>query len=244
MIVTQITDPHVAPEEERPFGVDTRARFLDSLDLQKRENSSLLILTGDLSFRDGDRETYEWIKTHLDALRIPYRILAGNHDDSAVLASVFDNSSALHPSNEMFYDEKTEDCHLLYLDSGAGILSPLQWQWFGDKMAEKTGLRKVVFIHHPPIVCGVPYMDANYPFKQSKEFEQLIAKNQYSVDVFCGHYHIEKTVLKPGITVCITPSPFFTIDDRCDDFEEVPSRPCYRRIVLEKEEIQTAVFYQ
>nr|MBS0037813.1 metallophosphoesterase [Saprospiraceae bacterium] len=244
MIVTQITDPHVAPEEERPFGVDTRARFLDSLELQKRENSSLLILTGDLCFRDGDKETYEWMKVHLDALNIPYRILAGNHDDSTVLASVFHYGHALHPTNELFYDEKISGFHLLYLDSGEGILSPLQWQWLGDKMKEEPTLKKVIFMHHPPLACGVPYMDAKYPFEQSEQFEQFIAINSYSLTVFCGHYHIEKTILHPGISICITPSPFFTVDDRCDDFQEVTARPCYRRIVFGKEEIQTAVFYR
>lgn len=243
MIITTITDLHIAPEGERPFDVDTRKNFLEALQMQSRDKSDLLVIKGDLSYRDADEEVYHWIRQQLDETKIPYRIIGGNHDDSSLLASVFGLEEHLHNSIELYYEEKVPGHHLIYLDSSIGSFSQLQWNWLGEKLVEEPHLRKLIFMHHPPVAGAVPYMDNNYPFREQREFEQ-IAKNTDQVPfVFCGHYHVEKSILNPSLSCFITPSPFFNIDDTADDFKLLNNLACYRRIELSESGLKTAVFY-
>lgn len=243
MIITQITDPHIAPEGERPFQVDTRAHFLKTLDLQKREKPDLLVLTGDLSYRYGNESTYLWIRNQLNETGIPFRVIGGNHDDSSLLAKVFKLEEHLHNSIELYYEEKVPGYHLIYLDSSIGSLSKMQWKWLSEKIDDDPKLHKVLFIHHPPVSGGVPYMDSQYPFKEQEEFQELLGNIDKHITAICGHYHVEKTILRTGVQVFITPSPFFNIDDREIDFKQVGNRPCYRRIKLGPHSLETSVFY-
>jgi len=244
MVITIISDPHVAPEGERPFDVDTRGQFKIALELQKREESDLLILTGDISYRDGDEASYQWVKKQLDDNLTPYRIIGGNHDDSSLLANTFALEEHLHNSIELYYEEKIPGHHLIYLDSSIGSLSKLQWSWLREKLTEDTKLRKLIFMHHPPVKAGVPYMDNNHPFRESEEFVRLLEKTGTRPIVFCGHYHTEKSLILPQMDLFISPSPFFNIDDKYRDFQLLHNKACYRRVELVDDVLRTSVFYQ
>ncbi|TVR77411.1 MAG: metallophosphoesterase [Saprospirales bacterium] len=244
MIITTITDLHIAPEGERPFDVDTRQNFLESLGMLVRDQSDLLVVKGDLSYRDADEKVYHWIREQLDQTKIPYRIIGGNHDDSSLLASVFGLEDHLHNSIELYYEEKIPGHHLIYLDSSIGSFSQMQWNWLNEKLQEEAHLRKLIFMHHPPVAASVPYMDKNYPFREQGEFERLLKNSNLHVYVFCGHYHVEKCILSPSMSCFITPSPFFNIDDTADDFKLYNNIPCYRRIQLTDSGLNTSVFYE
>ncbi len=244
MLITLISDPHIAPPGEHPFGVDTRGLFTGALEFQSREKSDLLIITGDLSYRDGDESSYKWIKKQLDDNQTPYRIIGGNHDDSSVLARTFALEDHLHNSIELYYEEKIPGHHLIYLDSSVGSLSKLQWSWLEEKLTSERELKKLIFMHHPPTEAAAPYMDKNHAFREIDKFRKLVKKSECRPTVFCGHYHIEKSLILPEMDVFICPSTFFNLDDKYRDFKVLNNRSCYRRVELSEEMLRTSVYYQ
>ncbi len=48
-----------------------------------------IVITGDICFREGQQEIYEWLKQYLNKLAKPYYIIPGDHDKKDILKSVF-----------------------------------------------------------------------------------------------------------------------------------------------------------
>ncbi|HRJ15700.1 MAG TPA: hypothetical protein PLI34_11965, partial [Saprospiraceae bacterium] len=86
---------------------------------------------------------------------------------------------------------------------------------------------------HPPLKAGVPFMDNHYPLQNPEVFLDVIAAcPQHPIHVFCGHYHVEKTVHSGYLHVHITPSTFFQIDGFREDFGIDHYRPGMRVLDL------------
>ena len=45
-----------------------------------------------------DEKIYRWIRAQLDQLPFPYELISGNHDDSVLMAEVFDQTHLLNGS--------------------------------------------------------------------------------------------------------------------------------------------------
>ncbi|MBK6949492.1 MAG: hypothetical protein IPH16_16715 [Haliscomenobacter sp.] len=87
-------------------------------------------------------------------------------------------------------------------------------------------------------------MDQKYPFRQIPAFERLIQTYPHAYQVFCGHYHVEKTVSHRHGNVFITPSTFFQIAQHTDALAIDHSRPAFRVIDLQENgELLTTVVY-
>ena len=143
-----LSDLHIAGESEFPYGVDTRSNFLQALDLAVNDRPDMLIITGDLCFREGDREVYDWVKKKLDKTSLPHRVISGNHDDPALLQEVFHPKKSLK-NNEIYYSEKIHGHHFIFCDSTTAELSKDQWHWLKEEI-EASGDKVFIFIHHPP----------------------------------------------------------------------------------------------
>ena len=96
MKLIQITDLHIDRAGECPFDIDVRKNFFDILDAVIKEQPDHLIVTGDLCYRDGEDNIYRWIRAQLDGLPFPYEIIAGNHDNSVMMAEAFEPVSYTH----------------------------------------------------------------------------------------------------------------------------------------------------
>ena len=88
MKIIQITDLHIDKENEYPYDIDVRRNFKRVLNAARRQKPDHLVISGDLCYQDGETEIYEWIKLQLDNSKIPYDIIAGNHDDSHMLSLI------------------------------------------------------------------------------------------------------------------------------------------------------------
>ncbi|TVQ48854.1 MAG: hypothetical protein EA362_05265 [Saprospirales bacterium] len=235
-----LSDLHIADLGEFPYGVDTRSNFLKALDLAVNDRPDMLIITGDLCFREGVREVYCWIKNELDKTGLPYRVISGNHDKPALLQKVFHPGEPLMNS-EFFYSETIRGKHFIFCDSTNAILSETQWHWLVDTI-EESGDNVFIFIHHPPFRSAVPYMDEHHAFEQMEKMEDIIANFDKNFFLFCGHYHCEKTIIRDQCIAFITPSTFFNLDDRYEDFTILNKIPSFRRLVISTDQIETGVF--
>ncbi|MEM9884687.1 MAG: metallophosphoesterase [Bacteroidota bacterium] len=243
MNIIFITDLHIGRAGEDTYGVDVRKNFLHVLSGIRKEQMDHLIIGGDLCYRDGDAVIYEWIKQQLDQLGVPYSIIAGNHDDPKLLASIFQMQSDLK-GGELYYCKRFLNWNALFLDTSSQKISSIQLNWLEQQLATFAS-PALIFMHHPPINASVSFMDENYPLLHQEEMQSLLKKNrqQFVIPIFTGHYHTEKTVVKDNLLLQITPSTYFQIDQRSSDFKVDHYQIAYRRIELGTDGWKSCVVY-
>lgn len=243
MKIIQITDLHLANEGEDTFGVDVRKNFLSVLKEAKSYAPDLLVLSGDICFDKGERSVYQWVKPHLDFMAMPYNLICGNHDDTEMLAEVFGIQHLL-VTGELYYKRLFGKQPILFLETSSGEVSKKQLAWLDLEMGRLRG-DAAVFMHHPPLIGGVPYMDNNYPLRNMEDVQKIMFGCGHHLSVFCGHYHVEKTLQKRNLTVHITPSTYFQIDCKTAQFKIDHYRPALREINLRKDGVveSTVVYF-
>ena len=242
-----MTDIHVSLSNEPTLGdVDTKQNLIDLLKVISKESYDLITLTGDLCYRDPDIEIYKWIDEqltkYLDQNKI--RIIAGNHDDVSMLCSTFSNLK-LTNEGELYFDFELNNQKLIFLDTSSGKISGDQLVWLDNQVRQSHYRHVLIFMHHPPFIAGVPYMDLNYSLQNIDEFEEVIRRYpDQTFNIFCGHYHVHRTVSKKHLNVHITPSGYFQIDASVKEFKVDHTRIGYRIIeILDGEELRTYVKY-
>ncbi len=241
MRILQLTDLHIGERGEDTFGVDVRANFCAILQEIRHNKPDHIVLTGDLCFNTGQLETYQWIYNQMQALGVPYSVIPGNHDDSDQIASVFGLQDQLQ-KGQLYFSSTMAGNQAVYLDSGPGVVSEEQLTWLRKQVQSETG-RLVVFIHHPPALAGVPFMDINYPLRNYEEVQEILLETDRKIDLFCGHYHVEKTLSISNLRIFITPSLFFQMDQESPTFQVDHHRIGYREIVLGARSLKTKVHY-
>jgi 3',5'-cyclic-AMP phosphodiesterase len=242
MKLIQITDLHVANETEFTHGVDVRQNFLDILQAAKSFSPDLLILSGDLAFDTPEEKVYRWMKRQLDALGLRYTVIGGNHDSSKLLAQVFGLEKHLK-GNDLYYKLSVNDQPLLLLETSNGTVSEAQLEWLGSELAELNA-PAIIFMHHPPVEGGVPYMDINYPLRNMAEVRAVLHRHPHPVYVFCWHYHVEKMLCVKNLTVHITPTTYFQMKWQQPEFLLDHFRIGLREIIIRPDGVvESAVVY-
>ncbi len=244
MKIVQITDSHIGQESEIIRGVDVRKNYLRILEAVTACSPDLVIHTGDMCAFEGDAAIYRWIsRVTRDQLKeIPFYAIPGNHDDSRMMAAEF--RLPMHPEQgEVFYSIQSPYGRLLMADSARGRLSDIQLEWLKLSL-QANNKHTVIFIHHPPCLCHVPYMDDNYALQDRKRVMDTIqGESNAEVFIFCGHYHVDKSIHLDNVDVFITPSSYFQIDASQKDFAVDHYRVGYRMIEITDEALITSVYY-
>jgi Icc protein len=241
MKIIQITDLHIDEEGEFPFDIDVRKNLLRILTYIKKQKPDHLVVTGDLCYRDPKLHIMQWVREILDYNEIPYSVTVGNHDDSLMLAEAFKIKHLLN-ERELYFAKKIGKETVLFLDSGRGQLSKKQSNWL-KRQLKNADSDVLVFMHHPPVKAGVPFMDQRYPMQHMEPLQRIFTDHPANVHVCCGHYHVEKSIRLKNLTVQITPSCFFQIDQSSVDFKVDHHRIGYREIVIDGDRMLSTVRY-
>ncbi|HMN88420.1 MAG TPA: metallophosphoesterase [Saprospiraceae bacterium] len=241
MRIIHLTDLHIGKAGEDTRGVDVRANFQALLASIRSLKPDHIIITGDLCYREGNLDIYRWIKLQLDHNKIPYDVIAGNHDDSALLAVAFEQTAFLQDGT-LFFLRDLHGQRLLFLDTATDALSLAQQVWLQAQLQESTRLT-FIWMHHPPLLADVPYMDMHYPLHNWEAVQAILLAHPGPIHVFCGHYHVEKTIQQNGLHVHITPSTFFQLDPFRSDFAVDHHRPGFRIVDVANETVRHTVRY-
>jgi len=241
MKIIQITDLHIDDEGGYPHDIDVRKNLLRILTYIKKRKPDHLVISGDLCYRDPKEEIKQWIKEVLDVSGLDYSIIVGNHDDSTMMAKVFKLNHLLN-EEELYFAKKIGKETILFLDSGKGSLSKKQTNWL-KRQLKNADKDVMIFMHHPPVKAGVPFMDNRYPMQYLEKLQQLFFEHSDNIHVFCGHYHVDKTIRLKNLTVHISPSCFFQIDQNTLQFKVDHHRIGYREIVLDNQILSSTVRY-
>ncbi|MFK7904646.1 MAG: metallophosphoesterase [Chitinophagales bacterium] len=244
--IAQITDIHIGMQGEDTNGIDVRANFLCVLKEVEQAGVDYIVVSGDLCFDIGIREIYEWVKSALDAVGIPYFVIPGNHDNPSMLALVFGLEHLLQ-KEELFYQREIEEVgKLLFLDSTTGIVSAQQLTFLKES-CQDPAIPNLLFVHHPPSLADITHMDNNYALKNIGEVQAAIGECASKPHaIFCGHYHCGRTIVLPKLhtNVFITPSSaFFQLNPDAVGFEIKSERSAWRKIVWDGESVKTSVCY-
>jgi len=239
--IALITDIHIPKEGDNPMDIDVRAKFRQQIEAMKQDTFDELIVAGDLCFKEGTKEIYQWVKSYLDELNVSYYIIPGNHDNRDNLIDVFDLFH-LYDGEELYYKKTIGDKQFLFLDSGKGYMLEKQFTWLQDLVPQLQN-DVTIFMHHPPTISKVPHMDNNFAFQNMDRIQSLLKQHDETIDVFCGHYHVEKFVRKSNLNVYITPSPFFNLSHEKEDFYIENQLIGWRKIIFEDDKLYTFVNY-
>ena len=241
MKIIQITDLHIGGTDEDTHQIDVRANFLNILAEVKFSNAEHLIVSGDLCLMDGRMSTYNWIKTRLTRLRIPYDIIAGNHDDCNMMKEVF-QLEHLGKDEELFYAKKIGKWTCLFLDTAKGYHSDNQLKWL-KRQLHNANEELVIFMHHPPCKAGVPFMDDNHALQDIEAIQNILFEYPHNINIYSGHYHVEKTIRIKNLLIQITPSCYFQIDQSSSEFQVDHRQIALREITLNGNGILSTVRY-
>jgi Icc protein len=227
----QVTDLHVGLPSEKPHDVDVRANFLRVLEAVAAEEADQIVFSGDLCYRQPDASVYDWILGKCRAAGINPLVISGNHDEQAILKDYFD-AGYHEDSGEIYFLRSWVGSQVFFLDTTPGSMSETQLDWLEATLDASHA--PIIFMHHPPALCGVPHMDNKYNFKQIDRVQKLFHGHPHPVHVFCGHYHVNKTVSVSNLHIHITPSCFFQIRSDIQEFGIDHYRIGYRRIIIEE----------
>lgn len=242
MRILQLSDLHFpAPLEALPEPCGSREEYLERLGSMLEEvDSDLVVLTGDLAMDVPSDEVYATLRDRFCSAGRPVVAIPGNHDVGGSLARHFPPPRHAAPGPDHSFAATFGAHRLLFLDSAPGVVSARSLRWLGEQVAG-SGSRVDLFVHHPPLLAGVPFMDRNYPLENRDEVMAVLERCPDGAAVFCGHYHTARDVLRGRVAVHIAPSTYFQLDPEQEELVIVSHRPACRLIELDRDGYRTWV---
>ena len=239
--IAHLTDIHIGPSEVPVRAINVRRNFEKALLQITFEKPDLIVLGGDLAADCGEVEAYQWIKPRLDQADIPYLIIPGNHDRVDNLIRIFD-LKVESKETALYYARRLNGLKLIFLDSSTRTLSRTQLEWLEQEAGESEEAA-LLFIHHPPLFCNCVFMDSKYPLLNREESFALIRRLPMIQHIFCGHYHVEKTIRDSEKNIYLTPSTMMQLHPDSPEFEVSGISPGWRFIRWNGSRLETRVRY-
>ncbi len=238
MLISLISDPHIAPDPKDSFGVDTQTNFARVIARLRELAPDHVVLMGDYSLREPRSRDVDWVASRVQLADAPCSAIVGNHDDALFVANAFGTGASLVGS-QLYYRQDLGIDRALFLDTSAGYLDTEQVDWLRLEIRAAKS-RVLVFMHHPPVEMGVAFMDEKYSFRDSDEavYNALFA-GPTPVHVFCGHYHTARSTQIGIHSVNLCPSTYFQINPGQREFAIAHTMPGIRHIQLLDEQVRT-----
>ncbi len=193
-----VTDLHLVAPGGLLYGLDPAERLRAAVaDIAARHGpggaapAAFALVTGDLTHH-GDAEAYAALREILAGLPFPTHLLLGNHDDRRAFRHAFPEA----PVDEAGFVQQavpTPAGTCLMLDTHApgrpdGELCARRIAWLAARLGETTG-PVLLFLHHPPLPVGIPFMDG-MGLKDADALWGALAPHRGRVrHIFHGHLH-------------------------------------------------------
>ncbi len=210
MLIAQLTDIHIGFELGQGADEINRQR-LRSVLARLREGPNapdLLVLSGDLT-EHGDAESFAGLREELGNWSVPMLPMVGNHDSREELLRAFPDC----PSDGGFvhYALEREGLRILMLDTfepgrHGGVFCEARAEWLSAQLAAHPDTPTLIFMHHPPIVSGIDWMDPSPSQPWIARFAATIAGHVQIRAIHCGHLHRTTHATFRGVPLGIAPS--------------------------------------
>jgi Icc protein len=240
--IVQISDIHVGPTEDPVQNIDARGNFLKVLDGVRNKAIDLVVLSGDIAADQAEPGAYEWVAKIMKNFPLPWIVMGGNHDKISTMAKYFDLGEDLK-NGMLYFKRKIKGHHLFFLDSSTNKIQSEQLAWLKKECSLLEDEEALLFIHHPPAICGCHFMDTKYPLLNIDEVRKTLRSIHNIHNIFVGHYHTEKFIVQDGKNIHLTPSTMMQIDTKTPNFHMEHTRPGWRIIELYNGRLDTEVHY-
>jgi len=239
--IGQISDLHIGEDESLVQGIDVRKNFLEAYKSESMADLDLLVLSGDLANENAEPGAYSYIANLLKDCKVPVCIIPGNHDDIKVMEKFFDLKGKVH-NGKCYYRYDIDGRSIFFLDSANGTVSSEQLLWLEQETSKVDG-EVLLFVHHPPCLCGHKFMDLRYSMKNIDEVQSTLSRIKNLKHIFVGHYHSEMQVEMGEQTVYVTPSTQMQIDSNQSVFCLSSAAPGWRVIEWGENFVETRVYF-
>jgi 3',5'-cyclic AMP phosphodiesterase CpdA len=215
-VLAQLSDPHV---EVGP-GDSPSARALEAavgavLALDPAPDG--VLLSGDLT-NLSDARSYERVRELLAPLPMPVHVLPGNHDAREALRAWFTEDTVAGASQDPFqYAVRCGVLRLVVCDTTVpgrddGRLDAGARAWLEGELAAEPDVPTLVAMHHPPLLTGIPAMDAlGLPASDRDALEALLARFPAVRRVVGGHVHRASYAMLGTVPVFACPSTYLQV---------------------------------
>jgi 3',5'-cyclic AMP phosphodiesterase CpdA len=232
--VVQLTDPHIgATWSPDPAGALLAA--VDAVGATLTEAPDAVVVSGDLASTPSDGEYAQARKL----LAAPHYVLPGNHDDREGLRAHFDFPSGAAGAG-LSYAVDLGPLRLIALDSkhphtAGGQLDSPRLTWLDQTLGQDGATPTLLAMHHPPIVTGIPAMDAIGIVQEERAaLAEILARHPQVQLIAAGHVHRAIIGALGGTRVLAIPSTDvqLALDFEDGELRFVPEPPCFAAHVL------------
>lgn len=210
--IAQISDPHL-----RPWGVlyqgvtDSNAALARSVDQLNRlsPQPDLVLLTGDVA-DEGTAAEYAVARKILGRLKAPLLVIPGNHDERSAFRTAFRDHAYLPEEGPLHYAAEAGATRIIAVDVTVpgvhhGLFDEAAETWLALALQAEPARPTLLMMHQPPIVTGVPYLDAYRCFGEAR-MAALVSRHPQIRRLLCGHVHRLMLQSFAGSLLCTAPS--------------------------------------
>ena len=230
MLIAQMTDIHIgfAPDE-RPEEYN-RVRFRATLRrlLDGPNRPDMLVLSGDIT-DNGDLDSFEKTAELLAECPFPVWPMVGNHDTREALVEAFPQVRL--DGGFVQYALESDGLRILLLDTfepgrHGGAFCEARAEWLAAQLAAAPAAPTLIFMHHPPVVSGIEWMDPAPDESWMQRFGAVVEGRSQILAIHCGHLHRPLATTFRGIPLHVTSSvaPLVAMDLRPIDKHEPDGR--------------------
>jgi 3',5'-cyclic-AMP phosphodiesterase len=209
-LLVQLSDLHLGADWGGRDPVDPLRRTVEAVG-RLRPAPGAVLVTGDLTEHAADEE-YALVRDLLAPLGVPLHVLPGNHDDRAALRRHFGLPG--EGAEPVQYTAELGPLRLVVVDStrsGAehGELDAARLEWLDAELAAAPEAPTIVAMHHPPLVTGVPAMDAiGLPPADRGALGAVVERHPHVRSIVAGHVHRAVIGVLGGRPTLAAPSTF------------------------------------
>ncbi len=230
LLIAQMTDIHVGFDPgEKPEELNLR-RFRATLGrlLAGPNRPDMLVLSGDITDK-GDIESFEEAAALLAECPFPVWPMVGNHDTREALLDAFPQVASA--GGFVHYALETKGLRILLLDTlepgrHGGAFCEVRAAWLSSQLASHPETPTMIFMHHPPVVSGIEWMDPAPDEGWIVRFRESIEGHRQILGIHCGHLHRPLSTSICGIPLNVTRSvaPLVAMDLRPVDIDQPDGR--------------------
>jgi 3',5'-cyclic AMP phosphodiesterase CpdA len=235
VLIAQITDTHVGFEPEAGENEFNFVRFRNVLGhlLSQPILPDMLILSGDLT-DGGQPDCYHRIRDLVQECPFPVYVLPGNHDNRDELLRAFPECPTADGFAQYALEcgEGKDRLRVLCIDSfepgrHGGAFCETRAAWLRRELDAHPETPTMLFMHHPPVVAGIEWMDPKPSEEWFTRFHETVKGHKQIVAIQAGHLHRPLHSVVEGIPLSVTPAvaPAVSLDLRPLDAEVADSRP-------------------
>jgi 3',5'-cyclic-AMP phosphodiesterase len=235
-MVLQLTDPHLGARwSDDPAAA--LASAIATVNEMPFAPPDAVIVTGDIANAGADAE-YEQARRLLDRLGAPVYALPGNHDDREALQRHFDLPATADGS--LSYVADLGPVRLVALDTvrpgqDGGQLDAARLAWLDRILNADQVTPTLVAMHHPPLLTGIPAMDAiGFGPGERDALAEIVARHGQVQLIAAGHVHRTIVGELGGAAILAIPSTDaqLALDFEADELRFVREPACFAVHVL------------